>query len=131
MIFIISAIRHVITGGLLLLLLLLTLLKLPDELRSQVEAAADWTAPIIGAFIAWFVLKYGAILLRKVGYIQLIMFTTAGLGAFTLSSCSHLGLENEHVETELGYFKKSTPLDEEATFGVLISKPETVVIPTK
>lgn len=87
MIFFISAIRHVITGG---LLVLFALFKLPEELRSQVEAAADWTAPIIAAFIAWFILKYGALLLKKVGYVQLIVFTTAGLGAGMLTSCSHV-----------------------------------------
>lgn len=80
-----SILRHVIVTG---LFAVLTLLSLPDEYREKVESAADFTAPIVGAFLVWAVLKYGGGLLKKAGYIKLVVLFV-GL-SFLFPSCAGL-----------------------------------------
>lgn len=78
-----SVLRHIIVTG---LFAVLTLLSLPDEFREQVETAADFTAPVVGAFLVWLFLKYGVILLKKTGYIKtLVLFLGV---SFLFPSCA-------------------------------------------
>ena len=65
-----SVTRHLVTGA---LLLLMTFLGLPEELQAEVQAAADYTAPLVTAFIAWVLLKNGKGILKQIGFVKCLL----------------------------------------------------------
>lgn len=65
--FLASLVRHAVVAG---LFWLIALLSLPESLRDQVEATANWVAPIVVSFIAWAAMKYGRPILISIGFIK-------------------------------------------------------------
>ena len=80
-----SAVRHVVVTG---LLLIMAFLGLPEELQGQVQQAADFTAPLVTAFLAWLLLKHGTTFLKQVGFLKVILILFSLSPLLLLASCT-------------------------------------------
>ena len=82
-----SVLRHIIVTG---LFAIVALLNMPDGIASQVEKAADWTAPALISAVTWAALKYGPTLAKKIPALARLfpaLILTCAV-SFSLASCA-------------------------------------------